>query len=315
MTQTFVALIAALALDQLFGEPKHWHPLVGFGKLAEWTERMLNFSGPWRKLRGVLSLTLLIVPLTALTFLLVKHLPLSIFFETLILYLALGGRSLTEHADQVHHALASGDTEKARHFTSYLVSRDTRSMSERDMSRATIESTLENGCDAVFAPLFWFVIGGAPAALLYRLTNTLDAMWGYRTKRFLQFGWATARADDVLNFIPARLTAATYALTGHFSNALTCWHAQAANWKSPNAGPVMSAGAGALMLQLGGPALYHGEMQQRPLLGKGLEPVGADIIASDKAIASQHPCLGRGRLAHGGRAVPCLNMAANCLKR
>ena len=284
MTQTLIALIAALALDQLFGEPKRWHPLVGFGKLVEWSERKFNFSGPWRKLRGVLSLTLLIVPLTALTFLVVKHLPLSILLETLILYLTLGGRSLAEHASQVHTALAASQPDKARHFTSYLVSRDTSSMSERDMSRATIESTLENGCDAVFAPLFWFVIGGAPAALLYRLTNTLDAMWGYRTKRYLQFGWAAARADDVLNFIPARLTATTYALTGHFSNALTCWHAQAANWKSPNAGPVMSAGAGALMLQLGGPALYHGKMQERPLLGSGIEPSGADIKRATKLL-------------------------------
>lgn len=277
MIATMIAVVAALALDHLLGEPRRWHPLVGFGRMAAWIEQKFNVHEGSGMSAGVIAAFTLIAPLTLLTYLIVNYLPLPILFETLILYLALGGRSLVEHADQVHHALVTGNTNEARRFTGYLVSRDTSDMSERDMSRATIESTLENGCDAVFAPLFWFLIGGAPLALCYRLTNTLDAMWGYRTKRFLHWGWAAARFDDVLNYLPARLTALTYALTGQFINAVSCWRAQASSWKSPNAGPVMSSGAGALTLQLGGPAHYHGSLQQRPALGSGPEPMAGDI--------------------------------------
>ena len=169
MTHTLIAMIAALLLDQLFGEPSRWHPLVGFGKLTERTEQYFNEKEEGQISAGIIAVLLLLAPLTLLTFWITKHVPMPIIFETLILYLALGGRSLVAHADQVHQALAQGNTSDARRFTGYLVSRDTSNMSERDMSRATIESTLENGCDAVFAPLFWFAIGGAPAALYQNL--------------------------------------------------------------------------------------------------------------------------------------------------
>lgn len=288
MMQTLIALLIALALDYLLGEPKRWHPLVGFGQLVKFVERHFHIEHGNQRLNGILSVALLLAPLTVITAVISNGWPEAsigpILFESFVLYLTLGARSLSEHARQVHKALSSRQTGQARLYTSYLVSRDTSDMSEQDMSRATIESTLENGCDAVFAPLFWFLIGGAPAALFYRLANTLDAMWGYRTARYLHFGWAAARLDDLLNFIPARLTALTYAIVGQFHNALSCWRAQAPLWKSPNAGPVMSSGAGALTLQLGGPAHYHGELQQRPSLGKGLQPTGPDILRTTKLL-------------------------------
>ncbi len=136
---------------------------------------------------------------------------------------------------------------------------------------------LENGNDAIFGTLFWFALLGGPGALLFRLANTLDAMWGYRTERFNLFGRFAARFDDALNWLPARLTALSYALLGKTRTAFNCWRVQAPGWDSPNAGPVMAAGAGSLGIALGGAAIYHGQEEIRPPLGQGPAPVAADL--------------------------------------
>ena len=167
-----------------------------------------------------------------------------------------------------------------------MVSRDTAKMDTRAVAAAAVESVLENGNDAVFGALFWFLVAGAPGVLLFRLSNTLDAMWGYRTPRYLYFGWAAARLDDVLNFVPARLTALTYALIGKTRSALRCWRLQAPAWDSPNAGPVMAAGAGALELGLGGGAYYHGQWEERPPLGMGSPPNASSIYAALQLVRS-----------------------------
>jgi len=281
-TVTIIGLSVALAmlLDYLLGEPRRWHPLVGFGRLVNGLERRLwrEDSSPLAaRLRGVLGVALLLIPLSAGVFYVSQFAWLGTAFGVLVLYLAIGGRSLAQHAMQVRNALRENNTAKARTLVGRLVSRDTRTLNETQISKATVESVLENGCDAVFAALFWFVIAGAPGVIFYRLANTLDAMWGYRNERYLHFGWAAARLDDVLNFIPARLTALTYAVLGEFQKAIRCWRQQAYSWKSPNAGPVMAAGAGALSLQLGGAATYHGELQQRPPLGLDKAPQASDI--------------------------------------
>lgn len=276
-----ITLLAALILDRLFGEPRCWHPLAGFGKLAQAVEAQSNTKEAGNlalKVRGGISLALLVFPLTAITAYVSYRYNTYFVFEIFTLYLAIGARSLVEHAQRVADALLLKRLEQARTLTSYLVSRDTGKMTETDMSRATIESTLENGNDAIFAPLFWFTIGGAPAVVFYRLCNTLDAMWGYRTTRYIHFGWAAARLDDVLNYLPARLSALTYACLGHFQTALRCWRTQASKCKSPNGGPVISSGAGALALQLGGPTVYHGKLEERPLLGCGERPYAPDIM-------------------------------------
>lgn len=273
-----LTMLAAVVLDWWLGEPRRLHPLVGFGRLASWLEARLNppsaQAGMRQRLVGLLAVLALLTPTTLLAGWLATLPLLGTLWGVLALYFAIGHRSLHEHARPVAEALARGDMAAARKKASLMVSRDKEAL---DPASATCESVLENGHDAVFGALFWFVIAGPAGAVLYRLANTLDAMWGYRTERFLHFGWAAARLDDVLGYLPARLTALTYALLGKTRQALTCWRAQAPTWKSPNAGPVMAAGAGALGIRLGGPARYHGEWQDRPSLGTGRPAEARDI--------------------------------------
>ncbi|HHM04144.1 MAG TPA: cobalamin biosynthesis protein CobD [Gammaproteobacteria bacterium] len=303
-----------LALDWLVGEPRRWHPLIGFGRLAAALERRLNPAAPGGRtvtsplfekegigenllvdksplppliqrgglalpggFAGIVALLLVVAPFVAAVAI-ASNLPyVGAPVELLALCFALGLASLSAHARAVCRPLRSGDVAAARRAVAMLVSRDTAQMNDTQLAAATVESVLENGNDAVFGVLFWFLLAGAPGAVLYRLVNTLDAMWGYRTPRYRDFGRAAARLDDALNLIPARLTALSYAVAGRFHPALDCWRLQAPAWDSPNAGPVMAAGAGALGLRLGGGACYHGQWRERPVLGQGRAPAAEDI--------------------------------------
>ncbi len=273
-------MASALLLDRVLGEVTRLHPLVGFGNYASWLERHLNDSshaGPMQRAAGVMAWLASIMLCLLPAFLLWQFEDFRPWLGVLVLYFALGMQSLNDHASRIQAALAAGNLSLARLKVGDIVSRDTAAMQPEDVTRATVESVLENGNDAVFAALFWFAVAGAPGVLLYRLSNTLDAMWGYRTPRFYYFGWAAARIDDVLNYIPARLTALTYALLGHTRNALRCWQQQASAWDSPNAGPVMASGAGSLNILLGGAAHYHGVNETRPVLGASNPPQAKDI--------------------------------------
>jgi adenosylcobinamide-phosphate synthase len=271
-----LAAAAGVALDRLLGETSRWHPLAGFGKLADAIERSFN-RGAWRRASGVCAWVLAVAPWTALAACGRGKGLAAWLLDVALLYLALGHRSLGEHAGRVAADLAAGDLAAAREHVGRIVSRDTMELDAPGVAGACVESTLENGNDAVFGALFWFALLGGAGAALFRLANTLDAMWGYKTERFLHFGWAAARIDDLLNYLPARLTAASYALLGETRAALSCWRRQAPGWESPNAGPVMAAGAGSLGLLLGGPATYHGQLEQRPALGEGRKAKAGDI--------------------------------------
>ena len=277
--------LSAVLLDRCLGEPPRWHPLVGFGRLAGYLEQRLygppTSSPRTRRWRGLAALLGLVAPAAAVAWLLVGLPYLGVVADCGLLYLALGAASLREHAEAVAAALRQGDLTLARQRVGYIVSRDTAELDAGQISAATVESVLENGCDAVFGALFWFIAAGAPGVVAYRLVNTLDAMWGYRTERYRDFGWAAARLDDGLNWFPARLTALSYTLLGRSRTAWRCWRTQAAAWKSPNAGAVMAAGAGALEVTLGGAAPYHGQWRQRPPLGAGPPP---DVAAIDRAL-------------------------------
>lgn len=261
--------VAGVALDALLGEPRRGHPLVTFGHLANRLERRFNSNGRGWRSHGVSAWLLAVLPITLAASWLSQLPWIGELSAVLALYCALGLRSLGEHVVPVAQALRSDDLAEARHRVSYLVSRQTDALDASAVARAATESVLENGSDAVFAAIFWFAVAGVPGVVLYRLSNTLDAMWGYRNERFERFGWAAARIDDVLNYIPARLVALTYMLLGKCRLAWRCWRTQAPQWDSPNAGPVMAAGAGALGVTLGGAAIYHGQLHERPVLGCG----------------------------------------------
>ena len=283
MSATILAccVVLGLALDMSIGEVRRCHPLVGFGNMANVIERRLNHpeASRWK---GALAWCVTVLPLVCCTQVVMIlaarfSLWLAPLLNVLLLYFCVGLRSLRDHNLPIQSALQQGDLDTARRLTSYIVSRDTAHADEEYLAKASVESVLENGCDAVFGTLFWFVLLGGAGAVLYRASNTLDAMWGYRNQRFLRFGCVAARIDDVMNWIPARLTALSYALLGQTRLALKCWRTQAPGWPSPNAGPVMSAGAGALGLALGGSARYDGVDEVRPPLGMGRTATAQDI--------------------------------------
>ena len=282
-------VVLAMILDLLLGEARRWHPLAGFGNLAIWLERRLN-QNRYRISQGALAWLLLVVPPVVCAAALIRldvtiGAWLGAAIHVLLLYFSIGLRSLHDHLVPIADALERHDLAQARVLTARIVSRDTVDADAPSLAKAAVESLLENGNDAVFGALFWFIVAGGPGALLYRLANTLDAMWGYRTPRYLRFGRVSARVDDALNWLPARLTAVSYALLGQTGNALHCWRTQAVDWPSPNAGPVMAAGAGALQRQLGGAASYDGVIEMRPPLGNGPAAAASDIRRAWRLVA------------------------------
>lgn len=281
------AALAGVLLDRWLGEPRRRHPLVGFGRVATAVANALNRparSAPRQRLAGLFAWTLIVLGPAALAWWIVAranavHPLLAWILNAVALYFALGAQSLAQHIAPIADALDRDDLPTARTLTARIVSRDTADADTEALARAACESALENGNDAIFGALFWFLVGGAPAVIVFRLANTLDAMWGYRTPRWEMFGWAAARIDDLLNLIPARLTALSYALLGATAQALRCWRTQAPGWSSPNAGPVMASGAGAVGVALGGGAHYHGEWEERPPLGIGATPAATHVHA------------------------------------
>jgi adenosylcobinamide-phosphate synthase len=275
LLQLTVMILIAVVLDALFGEVCRAHPLVGFGYVANWIEGKMNRCSSTIG-TGLTAWTVIVIPPTLLCFLVVQacdNALANIGLQATVLYFCIGLRSLRDHTRPITVALAADDIDTARKLTAQIVSRDTKDATSSEIAKAASESLLENGNDAVFGTLFWFVVAGAPGALLFRLANTLDAMWGYRTSRFNLFGRVAAKMDDVLNWLPARLTACSYVLVASKiadkKRAWHCWQQQAPAWPSPNAGPVMASGAGALGIGLGGVARYNGIIELRPPLGIG----------------------------------------------
>lgn len=288
VTPISLSLIIAVLIDHWLGEPQKYHPLVFFGNLANRIEKKMRNpqqSSLRQKMMGLLALSIMTIPIALLVYSLDKW-SINMIIAPVILYFCIAANSLKQHALAIFKALEKRDLPLARNCVGMIVSRQTNKMTEEDVRKAAIESILENGADAIFAPIFWFIVAGPAGAILYRLSNTLDAMWGYKNQQFIYFGWAAARFDDALNWIPARLTALSYALLGHTKQALHCWKTQAPLLESPNAGPVMTSGAGSLNLRLGGPAWYHGKLKQKMFFGTTNLPDNNDISRANSLITS-----------------------------
>ena len=295
-----LTLLLALLLDKFLGEARQYHYLVGFGWLAQQCEKRLNiytqskadnnsqvlvFNNKNAAL-GALSWVLLVLPLPIFYFFYLNDLIWywQILCDASVLYLAIGLNSLHQHAMQVYKPLNVDNLTEARHFTGYLVSRETSTLTPDEMSRATVESMLENGHDSVIASMIYFIIGGAPLVILHRFANTLDAMWGYRTPQFNAFGFASARLDDLLGFFSAKVCTLLYALQSKslktFTQALKNSASQGNQYKSHNCGWVMAAGATVMNIKLGGNASYHGKLIKSVTLGCGNNINIEDILKS-----------------------------------
>lgn len=271
---TAAILCCALALDALLGEPRwlwsRWpHPAVLMGRAVALGDRLLN-TGDLRHAKGVLLMTGLAAGAVILGLALGWLGPVV---EIAVLAILLAHRSLVDHVRAVATGLrvSVGDGRRA---VAQIVGRDTTEMRKPDIARAAIESAAENFSDGVIAPAFWYLVGGLPGLLLYKITNTADSMIGYRNDRYAAFGWAAARFDDLLNLIPARLTALLIALT---HGQVQLWRGIAADarlHRSPNAGWPEAAMARGLGVALSGPRSYHGHRRDFPFV----HPAGRHAI-------------------------------------
>jgi len=266
---TLAALLAAaLVLDAILGEPRWlWsrvpHPAVLAGRLIDAADRRLN-HGDHRRLRGTLVLAGLVALGIALG-VAIAALPLGWLWQTLVAAILLAQRSLSDHVADVARALRLS-TDEGRRMVARIVGRDTRAMDDPAIARAAIESAAENLSDGVIAPAFWFLVAGLPGMLVYKLVNTADSMIGHRTPRHEAFGWASARADDLLNLIPARLTALLIWLVTLRPGTWTVTLRDAPLHRSPNAGWPEAAMAAALDISLSGPRSYNGVARDYPFV-------------------------------------------------
>lgn len=273
----------ALLLDRLVGDPPGLpHPVQLFGWLIAQGERRLNHgSARARRLWGIGLVTWLVTGAAAiscwLTGWLGRHQPGWLLLAWLM-SATLAVHSLRRHALQVHAPLIAGDLRLARHYTGYIVGRDTADLSESEVVRAVVETVAESTSDGVIAPLFYLLCFGLPGAMVYKLINTLDSMLGHKTPELLQFGWAAARLDDLANYLPARLAALLLVPVAGWlgADAKLCWRCirrDARKHASPNSGWLEAGFAGALQLQLGGWNYYQGVPDWHPHLGEPLQPL------------------------------------------
>ncbi len=265
---TLSCILLALILDAFLGEPvwiwsKIPHPTVLMGKIIKWCELKYN-NGINRKNKGILFIAFMVIFLAIFGYL-IERLPFSAIWKILIVAILLSHKSLTEHVTAVSLGLQK-NLSQGRTAVAMIVGRDTANLAETDIARSAIESAAENFSDGIIAPLFWFLIGGLPGILIYKFVNTSDSMIGYKNIQYNQFGWAAARLDDLLNWIPARLSGLLICIVHQNNSALNIMWRDAKLHRSPNAGWPESAMAGVLDVSISGPRSYEGVIKNYPFV-------------------------------------------------
>ena len=279
-----VGVLVGYLADLALGDPSRGHPVAVFGQAAAALERVTYRES---RIAGAVHVGVLVGAVGLLGLAVQRTADRggrlwSIAATATATWVSLGGTSLARTGLAMSELLEGGDVEAARRLLPSLCGRDPASLDVAGLTRASLESVAENTSDAQVAPLLYAAVGGLPAVLAYRGINTLDAMIGYRSPRYLRFGWAAAKLDDAANYVAARATAALTLVCaplvgGSLSGAGRAWRRDAARHPSPNAGVVEAAFAGALGVRLGGPTQYRHELQIRPTLGDGREPTVADL--------------------------------------
>ena len=288
-------LTAAVAFlfDTLIGDPKSkLHPVVLMGNLISLLEKIL-YRADDRDAIKLVKGGVLVVIVIAVNFVIgaaiefeaasLGSMTAEIFIEALVLSFMISPRSLAEAGREIHDLLMLGNIVEARRKVGWIVGRDTDRLNEAEIVRATVETIAENTVDGIISPLFFFVIGGLPFAAAYRAANTMDSMIGYKNDKYLYFGRVAARLDDVLNYIPARLTALIFitaaAILGlDYVNALNMVRRDAKKHPSPNGGYAEAAVAGALNIRLGGFNSYFGRQTFRAYMGEAIEVLASNHI-------------------------------------
>ena len=284
------AILAGYLLDLCLGDPHSMpHPVRAIGNLIVWLEKYLRPAGKkhaterGERRAGVLfvCLVLLVTGSVAGAILWISRLGgiwIQTVVEAVMTYYLLAARSLRDESMAVCRKLEAGEIEEARYAVSMIVGRDTKPLSEAGIARAAVETVAENASDGVIAPLFYLAIGGPLLGWLYKAVNTMDSMVGYKNDKYLHFGCAAAKLDDLVNLIPSRLAAlllivSAYLLRYDGKNAYRIWRRDRRNHKSPNSAQTESACAGALGLRLAGDAWYFGKLVPKPYIGDEIHPI------------------------------------------
>ena len=265
------SLLFGFLLDCLLGDPLTWpHPIRLFGNSISFFTEKLN-RGKHRTWKGAAMAFLLIAATFGLLKLIFWYFRndewIYLLLSSVGVFYGLANRSLIQESYKVISALEKYGLEAGREQLSYIVGRETRTLSEQQIRTAVLETLAENLSDGVIAPLFFYGLGGVPVLMAYKMANTLDSMIGYKSERFRQFGWFAARFDDVLNFVPARITAVLMVVLSFSWRGLVYIFRYGHQHSSPNAGYPEAALAGILNCRFGGPNVYHGTLVEKPYIG------------------------------------------------
>jgi len=251
MTEILITILLAVLLDRLVPDRQGFQPFLWF---RDWAESIEEHFNGGKRLQGVGATLLATLPIVVAV-VLVRYVLgeigwiLRFAFDVVALYLCLDVYRLGKTANAVAESLEAGDANEANHQLRELTGKESPDVSEANISRMAVEAVLRQGNALVVSPIFWFILLGPFGAVLQRLASILDMMWGHRYERFVEFGWAAARLDDLLGWVPARITAISYALMGSFEDALHSWRRRIGVWSDINSGPLLASGLGAMHMQ------------------------------------------------------------------